>query len=199
MKQSINLYPPSCQPQKIKFNFIQLMLLVIACLAFTAVVEGFIIHQEGKIAAKQQVVTEQSTLLQKQLADAVVQLQAKRPPQGKVQTKQKLVEEVASKQRLLRNLQQIDLGLVVSFSELMLGLSKADIEQVSIAKFAINNGKLSIAGNALHSDSVPMWLTQLQTTSELKEVAFTGVEIVEDKHRFKFQLSNIDLDKKGDK
>lgn len=199
MKQTINLYPASCQPQKIKFNFMQLMLLVIVCLLSIAVVESLIIHQENKLAEQQQQLAEQSNQLQQQLADMVVQLQANRPPQSKVLEQQKLNDEVASKQRLLGNLQQIDLGLVVSFSQLMRGLSKADIEQVSINQFVINNGKLAIRGNALHSDSVPKWLTQVQATKELQAVAFTGVQIVEDKQRFKFQLSNVDLDKKGGK
>lgn len=199
MKQSINLYPASCQPQKIKFNFMQLMLLIIACLLSIAIVESIIIHQENKVVQQQQQVAQQSSQLQQQLAGLVVQLQANRPPQSKVLALQKLRDEVASKQRLLGNLQQIDLGFLVSFSQLMRGLSKADIDQVSINQFVINNGKLAIRGDALQSDSVPRWLTQVQATSELKAVAFTGVEIVKNKNRFKFQLSNIDLDKKGDK
>lgn len=196
MKQSINLYPPSCHPEKTKFSFMQLMLLIIACLLSIAVIESFIINREDKILVKQQQAQQKSVLLEQELSSLIIQLQAKRAPQSLLQTKQLLSEDVASKQRLLRNLQQIDLGLVVSFSQLMLGISKADTEQISIMQFSINQGKLAIKGEAMHSDSVPLWLTSVQKTNELALVSFTGVEITEHKERFQFQLSNIGLYKK---
>lgn len=196
MKNNVNLYHVSCRPKKLKFSFVQLIMLFVACLLLVAIINVAVVQRDNSMMAKKEKVTKTIAAMQSELSALVVKLQANRAPNEKVLEKQQLIAEVATKQRLLNNLNNVDLGLVVSFSELMLGLSHADIDQVSISTFSINNGKLNIQGKAMYSDSVPLWLTHVQATAELKDVSFTGVNITEQDNLFLFQLSHVALNKK---
>ena len=196
MKNNVNLYHVSCRPEKLTFSFVQLMMLFVACLLLIAAVEVVVVQRDNSMVAKKEEARKTIATMQSELSALVVQLQANRAPSAKVLEKQQLTAEIATKRRLLNNLNNVDLGLVVSFSELMFGLSQADIDQVSISKFSINNGKLTIDGKAMYSDSVPLWLTHVQATTELKDVSFTGVNITEQDNLFLFQLSHVALNKK---
>lgn len=196
MKNNVNLYHVSCRPKKLKFSFVQLIMFFIACLLLVATINVAVVQRDNSMITKKEKVTKTIAAMQSELSALVVKLQANRAPNEKVLEKQQLIAEVATKQRLLNNLNNVDLGLMVSFSELMLGLSHADIDQVSISTFSINNGKLNIQGKAMYSDSVPLWLTHVQATAELKDVSFTGVNITEQDNLFLFQLSHVALNKK---
>lgn len=193
MKKNLNLYHQSCQPKKIIFNFSQLTIVLVACILLTGLIQTLLIHRASSMEDNKAMAAEKLLVLQDNLSMLVVKMQANRAPQSKVYEKEKLTREVAAKRHLLSNLEQIDLGLVVSFSELMLGLSKADIEQVSINKFSIRNGKLNIEGKASKSDSVPLWLTNIQSTTELHAVSFRAVNITEKENAFLFKLTNVGL------
>ena len=197
MKTNINLYHASCQPKKLKCSFVQLGVLCFFCLLSLACLKGLLVYQANVMQEKQQAASNTLDSLHKELALLVVQLQANAPPLDKVIDKNQLNAEVAAKQTLLSNLNQIDLGLVVSFSELMRGLSKVDLDQVSIEQFSIVDGKLNIQGKAKYSDSVPLWLTRTQKLQELQKLAFEGVEITQQDGVFLFQLNNVALGKKS--
>ncbi|MDA7745861.1 PilN domain-containing protein [Psychromonas sp.] len=197
MKKSLNLYHASCQPEKIKFNFSQIIVLFIACVLLIGITQSWVIHRSSVLEDNQLMAEEELINLQNELSALVIKMQANRAPEEKVEEKVRLEFEVSVKQRLLSNLNQIDLGLEVSFSQLLLGLSKADVKDVSISRFSIKDGKLDIQGQALHSDSVPHWLTNIQSTTELDAVSFTSVDISQQDKIFLFQLSNIGLNKKS--
>lgn len=196
MKKNINLYHVSCHPAQLKFSFVQFSILCLICLLSIISLKGILVYQASVIEEKQQVASEKLDALHKELSLLTVKLQANTPPADKVREKNQLSVEVAAKQILLSNLNKIDLGLVVSFPELMLGLSKVDLDQVSIDQFSIVDGKLNIQGKAKYSDSVPLWLTRTQSIQELQKIAFEGVEITQQDGVFLFQLNNVVLAKK---
>lgn len=190
MKKQINLYQPSCYPKREKATFRQLALLSAFCV-FSALALLFILN-------KQQANTEEETKLQSRLLtvkqDELLKLQNKlqknHAPDAKIHEQLVLQNEVQAKQRLLDNLAGIEVANVVSFSELLRGLSLAHIKGISIESFSIIDGRLNIAGKAEKSDSVPLWLTKIQKTNELAGVAFQTLEISENAGVFYFQLTD---------
>ncbi|WP_413701265.1 PilN domain-containing protein [Psychromonas sp. KJ10-10] len=131
------------------------------------------------------------------LSDLVQTLQKNRAPEDKLRLQQSLQEEVKAKQRLLTRLSGIDLQESVSFSELMRGLSYANMPEVTINHFSMVERTLNISGEAKQSDSVPLWLSNIQLTKELSSVAFKALSITENEGVFSFQLTNTDV--KGNK
>ncbi|TEW56742.1 hypothetical protein E2R68_01490 [Psychromonas sp. RZ22] len=196
MKTTLNLYHESCRERKLNFNFAQFIVLLIVCILLVGLIKGVLVNEAHEMAEKKTAADAKLLAKKHELSQLLVQLQANRVPEEKLRKKEHLSKQVADKQRLVTNLNQIDLGLVVSFSELMLGLSKADTEQISLSEFSIVNGKLNIKGQASYSDSVPRWLTRVQATTELHMVSFTTVDITQQKNIFLFELSNIGLNKK---
>ena len=72
----------------------------------------------------------------------------------------------------------------------MLGLSLADMDEISIENFSIINGVLNISGQAKSSDSLPLWLTNMQKTEQLSGIAFKTLEIMDEKEGYSFKLTN---------
>ncbi len=195
MKKQINLYQPSCYPKREKVTFKQFLLLTGICLFSVLVLHLVLNKQFAKI---QQMTQQQKALLmikESELSVLVTELQNNRAPESKIREQLALQAEVDAKQRLLGSLAGIELGIVVSFSELMRGLSLANMRTISIDNFSIIEGRLNISGQAKQSDSVPLWLTKIQTTKELAGIAFEKLKISDNAKGFSFQLSN-DLENK---
>lgn len=190
MKKQINLYQPSCYPRRQKFTCRQFVFLAAVCL-FVVLALHLVLNNQF---AKTQVIAAQHQALlavkQGELAALVTKLQNNRAPDAKIRQQLALQAEVDAKQRLLGSLSGIDLAVVVSFSELMRGLSLASMSAISIDHFSIIDGRLNISGQAKESDSVPLWLTKIQTTNELAGIAFERIKIAENPRGFSFQLSN---------
>ena len=192
MKKQINLYQPSCYPQREKATFKQFLTLLGIC--FFSVLGLFLIL--NKQFANTQEITQQHKLLltkkQRELSALVMKLQSNRAPESKLRQQLVLQDEIKVKQRLLASLAGIELDVTISFSGLMRGLSLANTSAVSLDNFSIIDGRLNISGRAKQSDSVPLWLTKIQTTKELSGIAFEKLKISDSDHSkgFFFQLSN---------
>lgn len=190
MKKQINLYQPSCYPKREKATFRQLTLLTVFCV-FTALLLQFILNKQR---ANIQEAAEQHrallTVKQNELLTLQNKMQNNHAPDAKIREQLALQRDVQTKQRLLGNLAGIEVANVVSFSELLRGLSLAHINSISINSFSIIDGRLNIAGQAEKSDSVPLWLTKIQKTDELAGVAFQTLKISENAGGFYFQLTN---------
>jgi|GEM_PF-3218690 len=190
MKTQINLYQPSCYPKREKATFRQLLLLTCVCL-FSALLLLFILNAlSAKTQATAQQYSTQLTIKQNELLMLQDKLQKNHAPDAKMREQLALQHEVQAKQRLLGNLAGIEIANVVSFSELLRGLSLAHINSISINSFSIIDGRLNIAGQAGKSDSVPLWLTKIQKTDELAGVAFQTLKIAENAGGFSFRLTN---------
>jgi len=197
MKKQINLYQPSCYPRREKLTCRQFVFLAAVCLLM-ALALHLILH--NRAAKKEAIAGQHKALLvvkQEELAALVIKLQNNRPPASKIRQQLALQDEVVAKQRLLASLAGIELGVVVGFSELMRGLSLANMEAISIDNFSIMDGRLNISGQAKESDSVPIWLTKIQNTNELAGIAFEKIKLYENARGFSFQLSNSPANKKG--
>lgn len=195
MKKQINLYQPSCYPKREKMTFKQFALLVTACLIFALL---FLFHLGRQLSETETAIDQHKEGLkhkQQHMMVLVTQLQKKRAPEAKIREQKLLQTEVETKQALLRSLAGIDLEVSLSFSELMRGLSLAQIDSVSIEKFSILRGRLNISGQAEQSNSVPLWLSKVQKTQELKGTAFEKLNISENDTGFSFLLSNSLADK----
>lgn len=193
MKKQINLYQPSCYPKREKATFSQLLLLLLICVA-TPLLAYFI--TTGQTSALNEELLTHKVLLtdqQLQLADLVVELQKNRAPDEKLRAHSVLQNEINAKQRLLASLAGIDVKELVSFSALMRGLSYADMPDLAINRFSMIEGVLNIKGDAKQSDSVPLWLSNVQVTKELSALAFKELSIKEEKGFFTFQLTNSDF------
>lgn len=193
MKKQINLYQPSCHPKREKATLAQFLALIVICI-LGALLSYFVVDNQTK-SLNEQLLSHQVVLNNQQLilSDLVVELQKKRAPDEKVRLHSALQNEVQAKQRLISTLVSIDIKESVSFSALMRGLSYADMPAVSIEHFSMVSGILNIKGEAKHSDSVPLWLSNMQITEELSSVAFKAVSIQEQKGTFSFQLTNSDF------
>jgi len=193
MKTKINLYQPSCYPKREKATFVQFLGLFILCIS-VSLLSYFIAHYQTqslqqRLSEQQQRVTSQQIVLD----GLVAELQKKRAPDDKLRLHSRLQNEVNAKQRLLASIAGIDVEGLVSFSALMRGLSYANMEDLSINHFSMVDGVLNIRGDAKHSDSVPLWLANLQVTKELSGVAFKALSIEEASGFFSFKLTNSDF------
>ncbi|MCG6200987.1 hypothetical protein [Psychromonas antarctica] len=190
MKKQINLYQPSCYPRREKFTFKHFLLLV-AVSVLSLILLQFILNKQ--LSRTKQIEQQQQAILatkQNDLSDLVIKLQNNRAPDAKVRQQLALQEEVDAKQRILGSLAGIEFAVVVNFSALMKGLSLASMDAISIDYFSLLAGRLNISGQAKRSDSVPLWLSKIQSTKELSGIAFEKLAISENAGGFFFQLSN---------
>ena len=197
MKKHINLYQASCYPQREKGTFIQFVALVGGCLLFVFFLMFFLNKQ---LSDTQNIAEQHKRLLinkEAELSELVLELKKNRVPNKKVNELSNLQNEVTAKKNLLASLAGIELGMSVNFSELMRGLSLADMSAITIQAFSIIDGHLNISGEAKYSDSVALWLKKVQKTEELSSVSFDQLSIIgsDDTNVFTFKLSNLVEDK----
>jgi Tfp pilus assembly protein PilN len=192
MKNQINLYHESCFPERPLATFKQFVVLMGACILVVALIKIVFNHQAANIQKAIQAQQMQLETQQQQLATLLDRLQSQRAPQSKLRELDFLEAEISGKKRLLGSLSGVELGVVISFSDLMRGLSLANIDSLSIDKFSVQQGRLNITGKAKNSDSVPLWLTNIQSTDELSEIAFTTLQIHDKDSYFSFDLSNAE-------
>ncbi len=143
-------------------------------------------QKQEQIQLHKALLTEKQT----ELSSLVVELQKKRAPEHLIRQQQALQSEVKAKQRLLNSLSGIDVQVVTNFSKLMRGLAAADMKEISIEGFSIVTGNMNITGKAKYSNSVPLWLTQIQATDELSGLSFEELNITDESAYYSFQLSN---------
>ncbi|MCP4324814.1 MAG: hypothetical protein GY787_23790 [Alteromonadales bacterium] len=193
IKKQVNLYQPSCYPKREKATLGQLLLFFIVCL-LTSMLSYFMVNIQTE-SVNQRLLNHKALIANQQLvlSDLVVELQKKRAPDEKLRLFSQLQNEITAKQRLLVTLAGIDVKESVSFSELMRGLSYADMPDLTINRFSMVAGILNISGDAKQSDSLPLWLSNIQLTKELSSVAFGSLLIEEQKGSFTFQLTNSDI------
>ena len=197
MKTNINLYHASCQPQKIHFNFSQLVLLLVACIVFSALAAlatiEFSEHNESER------INAQSELLKLQ-NDFTMLLAAEKKSNAaeqSVKVKKELLKRILDKEALLTSINEIDLTEQVSFPELMLGLSESNTDKLLLTKFSILNHKLNIQGQAKQGELIPQWLARMQTSPKLKAVTFDNIKIIKQNGAFLFQVNNINSINQG--
>jgi hypothetical protein len=193
MKKQVNLYQPSCYPKREKGTFPQFLAVFVVCFSLSLLTYFFSAYQTQSIKEKlanHKVSNDQKQLV---LSELVVELQKKRAPDEKLRLHSRLQNEVTAKQRILASIASIDVEDLVSFSALMRGLSYANMEDLSINHFTMKEGILNIRGDAKHSDSVPLWLANLQVTDELSAVSFKAISIEEVNGFFSFKLTNSEL------
>ncbi len=197
MKKRINLYQKNCYPKREKFIFSQFLILSFCCVAIL-LSSYFISHYQAE-SLKEQLVAQKTNIseLQLTLANLQEKLQKNRAPDEKIRQYSALQSELVAKQSIIASLDSFDVQDLVSFSELMRGLSYANMSDLTIKHFSMTAGILNISGNAKYSDSVPLWLSNIQVTKELSKVAFKALSIQEEKRFFTFQLTNSTLKGKG--
>lgn len=190
MKKQINLYQPSCYPKREKATFKQFLLLVSVCLIAVSLLNFILAHQAERI--ERQALQHQSILKAKeeQLSGLSIKLQRNKAPESKSRELKALQSEIKGKQSLLDSLADIELAVTTRFSKLMLGLSLANMKDISIGHFSIINGVLNLSGQARKSDSLPLWLTNMQKTEQLSGIAFKTLEITNEKEGYSFKLTN---------
>ncbi|PKG39831.1 hypothetical protein [Psychromonas sp. Urea-02u-13] len=193
MKKQVNLYQPSCYPKREKATFSQFLALFVICL-LASLLSYFVMNHQSQSANERLLEHKKSISEQQlQLSSLVAELQKKRAPDAKLRLHSMLENEVKAKQRLLATLAGIDVKESVSFSELMRGLAYADMPNLTINHFSMISGTLNITGDAKYSDSLPLWLSNMQITDELSAMAFKALSIKEKKGFFTFQLTNSEL------
>ena len=190
MKKQINLYQVSCYPKREKVTFKQFLVVVAICLLSVFILNFILAQQAEKIknlTLQHRVVLKDKEL---QLSGLLTELQNNRAPESKRRELVALQAEIKGKQTLLDSLENIELAVTASFSKLMLGLSLADMDDISINGFSIINGVLNVSGQAKESDSLPLWLTNMQKTEQLSGIAFKTLEITNEKEGYSFKLTN---------
>ncbi len=197
MKKRINLYQKNCYPKRENFIFSQFLILSFCCVAIL-LLSYFISHYQAE-SLKEKLVVQETNISEQQLtlANLKDKLQKNRAPDEKIRQHSVLQNELVAKQSVIASFSSIDVQDVVSFSVLMRGLSYANMSDLTIKHFSMTAGILNISGNAKHSDSVPLWLSNIQVTKELSNVAFKALSIKEETGFFTFQLTNSTL--KGQK
>ncbi len=193
MRKRINLYQKDCYPKREKFIFSQFLILSFCCA--TILLLSYLITRYQAGTLKDQLVAQETNLSDQQLtlANLKDKLQQNRAPDEKIRQYSVLQNELIAKQSVIASLSSIDVQDVVSFSMLMRGLSYANMSDLTIKHFSMTAGILNISGNAKYSDSVPLWLSNIQVTKELSNVAFKALSIKEATGFFTFQLTNSTL------
>lgn len=193
MKKQVNLYQPSCYPERQKWSFLHFLAVFGAAISLSSIAYFVTSYQTDSL--HEQLVMQKAALSKKQsqLTELVSELQKRKTPDAKIRQYKTLQNEVAAKRRLLGSIAGIDMQELVSFSAVMRGLSHANMANLSINHFSMTNGILNVNGNAKYSDSLPLWLSNVQVTKELSSVAFKALSIKETEGSFTFQLSNSDL------
>jgi len=198
MKKLVNLYQPSCYPERQKANLTQFLVVSLLCLSFTLI--SYLVTQQQTQSMNEQLAAQKvrATNQQLRISELASKLQKKQQPDAKIREHAALQKEVVAKQRLLASLDGIDIQDLVSFSTLMRGLSNANMADIAVNHFSMVEGVLNISGDAKHSDSVPLWLANMQDTKELSGIAFKALSIVETEEFFTFELTNSSLEGKSD-
>ena len=192
MKTQINLYQPNCYPKREKATFKQFIIVVVLCIisvtALVLVLQNQLVSLQNRSENHKVMMTEK----QSELSQLVMQLQNNRVPEVKVKQQRDLKEEITARQNLLASLSGVELSMTLSFSDLMIGLSNADLATISIEQFSIIDGRLNIIGKAKYSDSVALWLTKAQSTAELSEISFEkmAMNYMDEQQVFLFKLIN---------
>lgn len=192
MKKKINLYQPSCYPKREKATLKQFMFVCALC-AISVITLVLILHNQ--LASLQSRSENHKIMMvekKNELSQLVMQLQNNRAPKAKVNQQHDLEEEISARQNLLASLSGVELSMTISFSDLMRGLAHADMATISIERFSIIDGRLNITGKAKYSDSVALWLTKAQSTTELSDISFEkmAMEYSDEQGMFSFQLIN---------
>jgi hypothetical protein len=192
MKTQINLYQPSCYPKREKATFKQFIIVCVLCAISVTTLVLVLQSQLASLQSRSESHRVMMTEKQSELSQLVVQLQNNRAPEAKVKQQQDLEEEISARQSLLASLSGVELSMTISFSDLMRGLSNADMATMSIEQFSIIDGRLNIIGKAKYSDSVALWLTKAQSTVELSDISFEkmAMEYIDEQALFSFKLIN---------
>jgi len=193
MKKQVNLYQPSCYPKRQKWTFLQFVMVLCGCILVS--LSAYFITRYQVDSLNTQLVAHKAEVAkqQTQLYALTAELKKRRAPESKLRLHKRLNSEVIAKQRLIASIAGIDVQDLVSFSALMRGLSYANMPDLSINNFSVKEGVLNISGNAKQSDSLPLWLSNVQITKELSDISFKSLSIEEEKGFFSFKLTNSDL------
>jgi len=197
MKTSLNLYHVSCQPQKTHFNFSQLMLLLVACLIFSALAAFVTIELANNSESKK--ITAQNELLnlQGEFTNLIEAETNSHEIAENTKIKKALLQHIADKQHLLTSLSALKLNEGLNFPDLMQGLSETNTDKLTLTRFSILNHKLNIQGQAKQGELIPQWLLRMQSAPELKAVTFDHIQIIKQNQRFLFQVNNINSTNQG--
>ena len=197
MKTSLNLYHVSCQPQKTHFNFSQLMLLLVACLIFSALAAFVTIELANNSESKK--ITAQNELLnlQGEFTNLIEAQANSHEIAENTKIKKALLQHIADKQHLLTSLSALKLNEGLNFPDLMQGLSETNTDKLTLTRFSILNHKLNIQGQAKQGELIPQWLLRMQSAPELKAVTFDHIQIIKQNQRFLFQVNNINSTNQG--
>ena len=197
MKTNINLYHASCQTQKMHFNFSQLIMLLVACVIFSALAAFATIELSKSNESKR--INAQSELLTLQNEfTSLLETEAKRnATEQKTKVKKALLQNIADKQYLLVSVNELDLKEGLNFPDLMLGLSETNTDKLTLTRFSILNNKLNLQGQAKQGELIPQWLARMQTFPELKAVTFDNIQIIKQNGTFLFQVNNINSVNQG--
>jgi len=198
MKKQINLYQPSCYPKRQKASLTHFLIVFFICLSLSLF--SYFLTQKQAESLNEQLAMHKVALTNQQLklSGLVAELQKKGKPDAQIRKHEALQKEVIAKQRLLTSIADIDMQDLVSFSALMRGLSNANMPDLTISHFSMAEGVLNISGDAKHSDSVPLWLANMQNPEELSGVAFSALSIEEITGFFTFKLTNSSVEGKPD-
>jgi len=190
MKIRLNLYHLNCQPEKIKFSFKQLVILSVGLLllfiAALTIRHYYSYGNEMKIAASKG----ELQRLEKKLSVLIAKEESNSSLHDKVLYKNRLLNDVRSKNRLLDILSEVDLQGNLNFSELMYGLAQVNMDDIKLLKFQFIDNHLNVEGQASFVNSLPMWLSAFQSTPELRAISFDVIHIVEQNGKFHFQLKS---------
>lgn len=191
MKTSLNLYHVSCQPQKTHFNFSQLMLLLVACIIFSALA-AFVTIELAKNSESKKITAQNELLTLQNEFKNLLEIEANsNAAEQSAKIKKALLQSITDKQSLLTRLNALELKEELNFPGLMLGLSETNTDKLTLTRFSIMNHKLNIEGQAKQGELIPQWLARMQTSPELKAVTFDNIQIIKQNGTFLFQVNNI--------
>ena len=190
MKTNINLYQASCYLQKPKASWDQMLL----CLSFSIVCMIFLkFYLDNKSDQLQQSSQEIKFLIvtkQEDLSSLSIKLVKQQMPIQKVQEVLELEKQIEFYQNISQNRSLEHKNYSIVMNELF--LSKTD--SINIKNFVIRNGKLDISGNALNSNSVPLWLLNMQSKKLLSEHSFDNFTLSGSDGHFRLNLQNKKAD-----
>lgn len=171
MKTQVNLFDQSLLPVAEQWSLLQLSRILCSCAVVLVLIWGGISYQQQQVSSQLQQAQQQLTQQQQQQEQFQQLLQQRTASTELLQTQTALQERIQRVERLNQLLQQQQ-QQQVRFSEVMMHLQTADVAELWLSEFQLQQRRSNFTGYVLRSAEVPGWLSRLAVHPYFKGQSF---------------------------
>ncbi|MCC5826052.1 PilN domain-containing protein [Alkalimonas sp.] len=176
MKTHVNLFEQSLLPVAEQWSLPQLSLLLGGCAAVLLLLFGSISYQQQQVNSRLQQSQQQLTQQLQQQEQFQQLLQQRTASTELLAAQSALQARIQRTERIMQLLQQQQ-QLQVRFSEVLAHLEIADVPELWLSDFKLQQQRSSFTGYALRSAEVPGWLSRLAQHPYFKGQSFQRLKL----------------------